>query len=210
MLIENRRSGYRLGESVAHAANNFRRTNAAAILLIMAALSPISAYAARDHGYIKARGGPDDAGIFINGKYVGPASRYTVPEKYDIPLGEVEIAIRDSRYEEFTTKAEVKPGKTVHIHYKLKLRELPTPPFGTLRLAGGGPHGSFGGDIGAVYVDDKYCGYVAQLSSTGSGLSLKPGTYNIHIASTEFGDIRQVITIAAGETKTLTLGSPTK
>jgi PEGA domain len=96
-----------------------------------------NAFGAKDYGYIKVRGGPDDAGIFVNGKYIGPASRYTVPEKYQLPLGEIEIAIRDARYEEFNTKATVRPGKTVHIHYSLKRREPPKPPFGSLRLTGG-------------------------------------------------------------------------
>jgi hypothetical protein len=157
-----------------------------------------------DHGYVKARGGPEDAAIFINGKYVGPASRYTVPEKYDAPLGDIEVTFRDPRYEEYTAKVKVEPGKTVHLHYNLKKLEPPKPPFGLLRLEGGGTtanEGSLsGGDIGAVYVNDKYYGYVQELNHVGTGILLNPGTYDLHVDSPVFGDVRQKITIDADKT----------
>jgi hypothetical protein len=162
-----------------------------------------------DHGYIKARGGPGDAAIFINGKYVGPASRYTVPEKYEAPLGDIQVVFRDPRYEEFTANVKVNPGKTVHIHYNLKKLVPPQPPFGTLRLLGGGAgptEGSLsGGDIGAVYVNDKYYGYVQELNHVGTGILLTPGTYDLHVDSPVFGDVRQKITIEADKTTMVTL-----
>ena len=200
----------RFCDMVADTVRHSRSYLTRAILVALAALLAANAFGAKDYGYIKARGGPDDAAIFVNGKYIGPASRYTVPEKYEVPLGEIEIAIRDARYEEFTTKATVQPGKTVHIHYSLKRLEPPKPPFGTLRLTGGkiGTEESLGGgDDSAIYINDKYIGYVRQLTSIGSGLELNPGTYQLHIQSAAFGDIRQQITIEAGQTKVVSLGN---
>src|SRR5580693_5584266 len=95
------------------------------------------AFAAKDKGAVKASGHPGDAAVFINNKYVGPATRFTVPEKYDAPLGQVEITIRDPRFEDYTMTAMVQPGKTVRIHYNLKPVEPAKPPFGTFRLTGG-------------------------------------------------------------------------
>jgi hypothetical protein len=200
----------RLFEMVADVVRQSRAYLTKAIFVAISALLAANAFGAKDYGYIKARGGPDDAALFVNGKYIGPASRYTVPEKYQVPLGEIEIAIRDMRYEEFTTKATVRPGKTVHIHYSLKRREPPKPPFGTLRLTGGkiGNEESLGaGDDGAVYLNDRYAGYVRQLTSLGSGLLLNPGTYELHIQSAAFGDIRQQVTIEANQTKVVALGN---
>jgi PEGA domain len=197
-------------DAVAGIVRDSRNYLIKAFLVVLSALLAASAFGAKDYGYIKARGGPDDAAIFVNGKYIGPASRYTVPEKYQVPLGEIEIAIRDMRFEEFATKATVRPGKTVHIHYSLKRREPPKPPFGTLRLTGGkiGNEESLGGgDDGAVYINDRYAGYVRQLTSLGSGMLLNPGTYELHIQSAAFGDIRQQITIEAGQTKVVSLGN---
>jgi hypothetical protein len=159
--------------------------------------------ATKDYGYIKARGNPGDAGLFINGKYIGPAARFTVPEKYHAPLGEVEVSIRDPRSEDFTSKVMVQPGKTVHLQYHLRRLEPAKPPFGTFRLSGGTPESGFslsGGDIGAVYINDKYYGYVEELNNVGSGILLNPGTYDLHIESPLLGDIRQKITIEANKT----------
>jgi hypothetical protein len=210
MLTSITRRGNRFCNAVVHIELNPRKSATRGILVLSAGLLAVSAYAAKDYGYIKARGGPDDAAIFVNGKYIGPASRYTVPEKYQVPLGDIEIAIRDMRCEEFTTKATVRPGKTVHIHYNLKRLEPAKPPFGTLRLTGGkiGNEESLGGgDDSAVYINDKYAGFVRQLTSLGSGLLLNPGTYELHIQSVALGDIRQQVTIEAGQTKVIALGN---
>ena len=77
---------------------------------VLAAVGAVTA-AAQGTGYIKARGKPGDAGVFVNGKYVGPATRFTVPEKYAAPAGEVEVTFRDPRYEDYTTKVTVRPDR---------------------------------------------------------------------------------------------------
>ena len=146
---------------------------------------------AQGTGYIKARGKPGDAGVFINGQYVGPATRFTVPEKYPAPAGDVEVSFKDPRYEDYTTKVTVRAKKTSKIKYALKPVEPARPPFGRLLLGGG--------DTGAVFINDKFFGYVDELNNPGGGLLLNPGTYDLHITSPIFGDIRQKITIEANK-----------
>lgn len=176
--------------------------------LLASAVLAVNAFGAKDHGYIAARGGPDDAAVYINGKYAGPASRYTVPEKYEAPLGEVEVAIRDARCEDYVTKVTVAPGKTVHLHYKLKWREPAKPPFGTFKLSARPEDWSLSaGDAGAVYIDDRYYGYVAQFKSVGFGLLLNPGTYNLRIESPEFGNIQRTFEIQADKTTVVSLAN---
>jgi hypothetical protein len=157
---------------------------------------------AQGSGYIKARGKPGDAGVFVNGQYVGPASRFTVPEKYPAPAGEVELTFKDPRYEDYTTKVTVRPNKTTKLHYALKPVEPAKPPFGRFRL-GGGEAESFvsiaAGDTGAVYLNDKFFGYVDELNNPGGGILLNPGTYDLHVVSPIFGEIRQKITIEANK-----------
>lgn len=169
---------------------------------VAAILVPAAVLAAQDTGYVKARGNPGDAAVFINGKYIGPASRFTVPEKYAAPAGEAEVTLREPRYEEYTTKVTVTPRKTARIHYRLKKLPVPEPPFGRFRL-GGGEAASFlsvaAGDVGAVYINDKYYGYVDELNNAGGGLLLKPGTYDLHVISPLFGDFKRQITIEANK-----------
>lgn len=158
--------------------------------------------AADDSGYIKASGKPGRAGVFINGKYVGPATRFTVAEKYECPTGEVEITISDPRYEDYTTKVSVQPGKTAKVKYSLKKLPEPQGPFGRFRLGGGEPPSFMSvaaGDVGAVYLNGKFFGYVDELNNPGSGILLPPGTYDLHVSSPLFGEIRQKINIEANK-----------
>jgi predicted dehydrogenase len=61
------------------------------------------------------------------------------------------------------------------------------------------------GDTGAIYINDKFFGYVDELNNPGGGLLLNPGTYDLHIASSLFGDIRQKITIEANKVTVIPL-----
>jgi hypothetical protein len=172
------------------------------ILSVALAILTIAGAAAQETGYVKARGKPGDAGVFINGQYVGPASRFTVPEKYPAPAGDVEVTFKDPRYEDYTTKVTVRLKKTAKIKYALKPVEPAKPPFGRLRLGGGEPESFMSiatGDTGAIFLNDKFFGYVDEMNNPGSGLLLNPGTYDLHIVSPIFGDIRQKITIEANK-----------
>ena len=168
---------------------------------VLAILVPAAVLYAQDTGYVKARGKPASAAVFIDGKYIGPASRFTVPEKYAAPAGEAEVTLREPRYEDYTTKVTVTARKTAKIHYSLKKLPVPEPPFGRFRLGGGEPESflSVVGDTGAVYINDKYYGYVDELNNAGGGLLLKPGTYDLHVVSPLFGDFKRQITIEANK-----------
>jgi len=188
---------------------NRQRTNITRLVLstTLAAIAVAPALA-QETGYIKARGKPGDAGVFINGQYVGPATRFTVPEKYPAPAGDVEVTFKDPRYEDYTTKVTVRLKKTTKIHYALKPVEPAKPPFGRLRLGGGEPESFMSiaaGETGAVYINDKFFGYVDELNNPGGGLLLNPGTYDLHIASPLFGDIRQKVTIEANKVTVIPL-----
>ena len=184
-------------------------------LLLSAALvaCAVAPALAQETGFIKARGKPGDAGVFVNGQYVGPAVRFTVPEKYPAPAGEVEVTFKDPRYEDYTTKVTVRAKKTTKIKYALKPVEPAKPPFGRLRLGGGEPESFMSiatGDTGAVYINDKFFGYVDELNNPGGGLLLNPGTYDLHIVSPTFGDIRQKVTIEANKITVIPLSKKEK
>jgi hypothetical protein len=173
------------------------------LLLFTAAL-----LGADESGYIKARGKPTGAGLFLDGKYVGPAGRFTVPEKYAVAAGDHEITLRDPRYEDFTTKVTVRPRKTTKISYKMKYVEPAKPPFGRLHLGGDGEESFLSlaaGDTGAVYINDRYFGFVDELNNAGGGILLNPGTYNVRIVSAKYGDISRQVTIEANKVTVIPL-----
>lgn len=153
-------------------------------------------------GAIKARGKPGRAGVFVDGKYVGPAVRFTVPEKYETDAGEHEIRISDPRYEDYTTKVTVRPGKTTKISYKLKPVALAPPPYGRIRFGGGEPESFISvtaGDVSPVYINDKFYGYLDEMNNRGSGWLIPPGTYRVKVSSPIFGDIDQSVTVEANK-----------
>jgi hypothetical protein len=174
-----------------------------------AALSVVPAAAQEDNGgYVKAYGSPGDAGVFINGKYAGPAHRFSLSEKYGAPADQVEVTFREAQYEDYTTKVDVSAHKTTKVHYKMKKLPTPKPPFGRLKVVGGEPDSFMSvttGDAGAIYLNDKFVGYVDQMNNPGSAFLINPGTYNVFIDSPHFGQIHQTVNIQANKTSVIKL-----
>ncbi len=159
-------------------------------------------------GYIKAGGSPTGAGLFVDGKYIGPAGRFTVAEKYAVEPGRYEVTLKDPRYEDFTTTVEVRPGKTTKIDYKLKKVEPAKPPLGRLRFTGGVSESFLSiasGDTSAVYVNGRFWGHVDEFNNAGGGMLLPPGTYQVRVASPVYGEINQSVTIEANKLTTIPL-----
>jgi len=173
------------------------------ITLALCGLLQLPLAAADGDGYIKARGKPTGAGLFVDGKYIGPAGRFTVPEKYAVAPGEHEVSLKDPRYEDYTTKVTVVAGKTAKISYKLKPAEPAKPPFGLLRLKGGLPESFMSvtsGDLGAVYINDKFYGFVDELNNRVGGLLLPPGEYNVRVEAQGLSPVSQKVTMEANKT----------
>ena len=157
---------------------------------------------AQDSGKIKAVGKPGNAGVWVDGKYVGPASRFTVAEKYDVSAGDVEVVIRDPRYEDFSSKVTIRPNKTTKVKYSLQKRELAKPPFGRFRLGGGEPESYISvtaGDTTPVFLNGRFFGHVDELNNAGGGILLNPGTYALSFDSPIYGSVKQNITIEANQ-----------
>jgi len=172
-------------------------------IVVLALAAAFTAFGAGETGKIKCVGKPGDAGVFIDGKYVGPASRFTVPESYEAPAGTVEVSLKDPRYEDFTQKVTVRPKKKTKLHYAMKKLPDPKGPFGLFRLKGGESESFISvaaGDTSPIYINDKFYGHVDELNNLGSGILLQPGTYDLRISSPIFGEINQKLVIEANKT----------
>lgn len=158
--------------------------------------------AADGETFIRVRSSPRGAGLFVDGKYVGPAGRFTVPEKYPIEPGTHEISLKDPRYEDFNTKMEIRAGQTNKLGAKLKKKTPPQGPFGRLRLKGGPPESFWSvaaGDTGPFYLNGAFMGHVDELNDVGGGLLLPAGTYELLVQSQNYGEIRKTVQIEAGK-----------
>ncbi|MBM3785421.1 MAG: PEGA domain-containing protein [Acidobacteria bacterium] len=164
---------------------------------------------AADGTYVRIRSSPRGAGVFVDGKYVGPAGRFTVPEKYAIEPGSHEITLKDPRYEDFTLKVDAKAGQTTKVGAKMKKKEEPKGPFGRLRLKGGESESFWSvatGDIGAVYLNGMFVAHVDELNDIGGGLLVPAGTYELKVQSQIYGEFTRQVTIEAGKVNRVVYG----
>jgi hypothetical protein len=130
--------------------------------------------AAGQQGYIKTSVNPGRAGVFIDGKYVGPSANFRIDRKYAVAPGEHEIRLVDPRYEELVTKVTVEPGKTTKVSHTLKPIQPAKPPFGRLRVRDTDK-------FAAVYINGKYYGHVDEFSNFAQGILLNPGEYELKV-----------------------------
>ncbi len=146
---------------------------AGAFLLIAA---PSLAAQQANTGYLKAKINPGRAGVFVDGKYLGPAANFRMARKYALPAGEHEVTLSEPRYESVTTKVTITAGETVTVRQALKPRTLIQPPYGRLRITGGEK-------FAAVYINDNYMGHEDEFNACNQGLLLNPGEYHLKVAS---------------------------
>ncbi len=144
---------------------------------------------AQQAGFLKVKANPGRAGVFLDGKYLGPAANFRRAQKYSVPAGEHELVLRDPRYQEYKTTVKVEAGRTTTISQALQPRELSKPPFGRLKVAGFEKYAS-------VFVNEAYMGHADEFDGPNEGLMLNPGDYNLKVSS-RAGDtlLEQKITI---------------
>lgn len=163
-----------------------------AALLISLGCAPLVGQATT--GYIKTSVNPGRAGVFIDGKYVGPAANFKVSRKYAVSPGEHEVKLLEPRYEDIVKKVTVQAGKTTKVSETMKALPAPKPPFGVLRTIG--PD-----HFAAVYLNDKFMGHVDEFSNAQQGLKIAPGTYTIRIVPVSGGsEHKEEVKIEADKT----------
>jgi len=144
-------------------------------------------------GYLVAHVNPGRAGVFVDGKYLGPAANFKVARKYSVAAGEHELKLIDPRYEEVTEKVTITAGKKTEVSKTLTALPLAKPPFGRLR--------TFSADkFAAVYINDKFYGHAGEFNNSVQGLLLNPGEYDVKIVPASGSPVEKHVTIVAEQT----------
>ena len=149
--------------------------------------------AAADNGKLKTEVDPGRAGVFIDGKYVGPAANFKVARKYDVASGEHEIKLEDPRYQEIVKKVTITAGKTTVMKETMVALPPAKPPFGKLRVENAD-------HFAAVYVNDRYMGHADEFDNFAQGLLLNPGTYEVRIVPVNAAPVTKSVTLEAEKT----------
>ncbi len=170
-------------------------------ILVVAALVclPLAAQQA-GNGYLKVKAHPGRAGVFIDGKYLGPAANFGMARTYSLAAGEHELKLDEPRYESYTTKINVAAGKKTVVSQDLKALPVPKPPFGTLRVKSPDKYA-------AVYLNGKFMGHSDEFNNGSQGLLLPPGEYDLKVEPTGGGSgTQEKIKIEANQTTVVHAG----
>ena len=138
-------------------------------IIVMSVSLPLGA-----QGFLKAKVEPGRAGVFVDGKYLGPAANFKMARKYAVAPGEHEVKLIDPRYEEITRKVTITAGKTTTLTETMHAVPLAKPPYGKIRIVGFQKYD-------AVYVNDRFYGHADEFSNPFQVLALTPGTYTVKV-----------------------------
>jgi hypothetical protein len=152
-----------------------------------------------DSGFLKTEVYPGRAGVFVDGKYLGPAANFRIARTYPLPAGEHEVLLTEPRYQDISARVTVQAGKTTVLKRSMEPLPRPSPPFGRLRIVQGS-----GSKFGAVYVNGKYMGHIDEFSNAVQGLLINPGQYDLRIVSEDGRqDYVEKVTIQESQTTTI-------
>ncbi|RPI12273.1 MAG: PEGA domain-containing protein [Acidobacteriales bacterium] len=149
--------------------------SAVSFVILLFPLAPLQAQQAGG-GFLKVKANSGRAGVFVDGKYLGPAANFARARKYPVAAGEHELILREPRYQEYKTTVKIEPGKTTTVSQSLQPLALAQPPFGRLKMAGFEKYAS-------VFVNGGYMGHADEFNGPNQGLLLNPGDYNVMVAS---------------------------
>ncbi len=161
-------------------------------ILVAFIVASLTCFAA-DNGKLKTEVNPGRAGVFVDGKYVGPAANFKIARTYDVAPGEHEIKLADPRYQEIVKKVTIEAGKKTVVKETMVALPPAKPPFGRLRVENGD-------HFSAVYVNDRYMGHADEFDNFAQGLLLNPGTYEVKIVPVNGAPVTKSITIEADKT----------
>jgi hypothetical protein len=142
---------------------------------------------------MKVKVEPGRAGVFVDGKYLGPAANFGMGRKYSLPAGDHKIKLVEPRYEDLETTVKVEAGKTVELKQTMKKLPEPKGPFGSMRT-------KHADKYAAVYINDHYMGHVDEFSNAWQVLKLPAGEYNVRIEPTSGQPVVKKVTVVAGQT----------
>lgn len=151
---------------------------------------------AADMGHLKTEVNPGRAGVFVDGKYVGPAANFKRPRTYDVAAGDHEVRLVDPRYQDVIKTVAIVTGKTTVVKETMTKLPEPKPPFGKL-------HFENADHFAAVYVNGKFMGHVDEFSNSSQSLKLNPGTYEVKIVPLSGAPVTKTVTVEAGKTITV-------
>jgi hypothetical protein len=125
-------------------------------------------------GKLKLQVFPTRAGVFVDGKYVGPAGNFGFPTSYALPAGEHQILLTEPRYKDVTTTVTITAGKSTKLKSTMEALPPAQGPFGLLKTV-------YPDKFAAVFLNNKYYGHAGEFDHSKQGLKVPVGEYDLRI-----------------------------
>jgi len=176
------------------------RFPALGILLISSILLAAPHLAAQESkvmGELKFKGATGverDAGVWIDGVYVGYVKELKGDKKVLLLPGKHEVTARESGYGDFVHGVVVEPGQVQTVRVAMRLIPGARPPSITAELKLTVEPGR-----AAVFLDDNYVGHASEFGGTLHSLLISPGKHRIKVALPGYQTFETEVGLLAGQ-----------
>jgi|SRR5262249_15980641 len=148
-------------------------------------------------GEIRFRGATSlerDAGVWIDGNYVGYVKELKDDKKVLLLPGKHEVRARQSGYADFVREVIVEPGQVQIVRVTMQLVPGARPPSvtATIKL-------TVQPARAAVFLDDNYIGHAGELGGAVHSLLVSPGKHRIKIELPGYRSFETEVSLLAGQ-----------
>jgi len=135
-----------------------------------------------------------DAGVWVDGGYVGYLKELKGNKKIMLLPGAHEIVVRQSGYDDFVKKVVVEPGQTQIVSAVLLKSPRATAPeiTSTLKL-------NIEPKRAAVFLDDKFVGHASEFGGKFRSMLISPGKHRIKVELPGYRTYDTEINLLAGQ-----------
>jgi hypothetical protein len=135
-----------------------------------------------------------EAGVWIDGGYVGYLKELKGKKKIMLLPGEHEVIVRESGYDDFTKKIVVEPGQEQTVSVTMFKSAGATAPevTATLKL-------EVQPKRAAVFLDDKFVGHSGEFGGKFRSMLVSPGKHRIKIELPGYQTFETEINLIAGQ-----------
>jgi PEGA domain len=168
-----------------------------AIFLAWLAPSFVRAQDSKVMGEIKFKGASGierDAGVWIDGEYVGYVKELKGDKKVLLLPGKHEITARQSGYADWVSDIVVEPGGIQTLRVKMSLLPGARTPDVTSELKL-----TIQPARAAVFLDDKYVGHAGELGGAVHSLLISPGLHRIKVELPGYLTFETEVNLIAGQ-----------
>ena len=141
-----------------------------------------------------ATGVEKDAGVWVDGVYVGYVKELKGDKKVLLLPGKHEVTARQSGYGDFIREVVVEPGQVQTVRVAMQLLQGARPPAITAEIKLTVEPGR-----AAVFLDDNYIGHAGEFGGALHALLVSPGKHRIKVALPGYRTFETEVGLLAGQ-----------